>query len=330
MNRFTTTALTVATAAATCAAGPLDTKNVSSKATWMIHVDLEAAHHSKLAQSIKAHSEVDDDEFMEIAQALGINPLEDVFSVTAYGSTEDPENPILVFETIRDIKSVFDRIERVSEGEVAVTASKLHGHDAFVLSGGGGDSEEIFAAVRDGSRGRSYVFAAPSGGLLGHGLAVASGEAENLTDSHSRLGGIEARKGTIVMLAATELDKIEDLKNESVAIGQAERVLFQLGEYDGEFFANASLTVADSKDARRLAQIATGGLALIQIMASGDPEMEPFTDLLAGIDIDIHGDTISVSVEWDVDDLLEHMDELEGMDWEEIAEDAETGWWNRQ
>ena len=71
---------------------PLERGWVSVEAEWMVHADVEAWNASTIGSFVMEHAEdfdIDLDELDDFQEATGLDPREDLFSVTVYGWGSD-------------------------------------------------------------------------------------------------------------------------------------------------------------------------------------------------------------------------------------------------
>lgn len=297
MKRLLCTALLATLIAIPAMAGPVKPKWISAKAQWAAHIDLDAARDSKLGQFIIEHRDEFDIDFGELEE-MGINPLEDFYSVTLYG-TRHPEKDGVVIIQMND--TVDDLIEMALAEAPDFKEIDILGRTGYSM-----DNGETVAYVHRSSSGKRTIVLTNDIDRLAHAIRVIEGDRDNVTKKHPDMKS--PRKGTILIAHAAGVPWLtEDDNPASRIIEMSEDISVQIGEYQNEAFAQVRFTVPDEDNVRNIKQIIEGVLALGRMVASSDPDSEiaPFADFLDGIKIRSEDGSIQLSCAFAADALLE-------------------------
>jgi len=291
-------------------AGGLEPTWVSSHARWIAHVDVEAALASDLvAQAMEhgGHVNVEWDELEEVQRELGIDPREDVDSVTIYSAEDDPEQAVILIVTNSKIDGALDRLERhVSSRPAAV--------DGFTLrrwqEDGHGDSIHTYVARKQGSDER-VLLVSPDEDAIVHGVRVLRGHAASLSRADL---DVAPSPGAFVYFAAP--DGMGALADEIEPASQVARLVkslvFEAGEFGGSVFLGLTVETDDVAEARKFTQILQGASALLALISESEEDVRPLLPLLQGLQVRSDGPVVRIRFEHETAALLELAMEASG------------------
>jgi hypothetical protein len=291
-------------------AGELDQTRLPADAQWVLHLDLETLRTTKLGshlmELVRAHegdADLDIEELDEIWKELQVDPLQDVRSVTVHGTGgEDAVAQIRMSKKADEILAKLSQVTRVHQVAVG---------DLSMLAIGDSD-DELFAFVQKTSADERTIVLADDAERVAHTAKVLLGKAPNLKASGASAFARGPSAGTWLFVATrSPLSKITDFDPTSHVAELVQGGVLELGEKDETFFASLEVDARSNDDARRLASIVQGGLALLEL-ATGDEEVpESAREMLRALSVEQLGTGVKLSVRLPAQELIQMLDELE-------------------
>ncbi|MEM0983472.1 MAG: hypothetical protein AAGI17_05950 [Planctomycetota bacterium] len=303
MNARLTAAAALMTLSGAAVAGPVNLDSIPRDAQLVVHVDVEAIAGSDLFGGLLAglaDADFDVDGLSELRE-MGINPVEDILSITVVGFDIEDEEAVVMMETTDALDRVVDQLGqmvRFREGPNGWNVGAMDGEGAF--------------AYTSGRRGTRRV-------ILGEDASLVRGALRG-----GGFDGPEPRRGALVYGTVGNLSAIvgDELPP---FIGEIRSAFFTLGEEDDGLGARLSIETGDRKAANALSQTANGFLGLARM--SMPPEIEQFGDLIDGLNISSDGAFLTASLFLSADDLQDALAANFGeFDLEEWVAEEEAEW----
>ena len=309
MNSWLTTALLLLPPSAPTS--DLDLRLVPADTPFLVHLDVRALLASELVTQGLAEAGIAAEDLSELGdlremtQALGVNPIEDLYSVTVFSSGSATDQGAALLRTSAKLDAVLEMV-RLS-GELRV--GRLEGHDVYGL-------EEALAYVHPGKDAgeRLLVLTSDEAQLWG-AIQVLEGRAPSLASARSsRLGAGDARPGTF--LAVEVGDVLSELARE---VGEPASRLARLvggfslaaGEHQGKFFVDVALETAGEDQARQVSDIVRGLTALVALV--GEDDIPPLArELLGAVQASTDGSRVRFRFERASRSMIEDLRELHG------------------
>jgi len=288
-------------------AGGLRKDWVAADAEWVVHVDMEAFVASKIGQAM-----LDEDDpielnahFDELKNELGLDPRTDVMSVTAWGSgTEDDEQGVIVAVTSDRVEAALDGLRE--KDAVDVDTIEIAGREVHVISD---DDEHLFVHVRRTSRDDRRVLLLSDGkDAMRHALRVLENETPSLEAGGSALAKRAPREGSIVYASVTDVSRLPEMEAASQIVKLSDAITVDVSEREGVLHGSASISADTTENARNIADVVQGLIALGRLMAGGDDEFRQLTD---AVRIDADGRVITIGLQIETDALIGAMEHLE-------------------
>lgn len=314
MKRLLTACVLATVICLPASAGSLKKNWVSAKAQWVAHIDVDAARESSIGKFLIEHRDELDIDFGEMEE-MGINPIEDIDSVTLYG-VGDPEHEGVIIVQMND--SIDRLIEKAREQADDFEEIEVDGIKMYSI-----DEGENFVFVHKGRKGRRTVIITGATDRLIHAINVIEGDARSLDDIDSPTLKGSPKKGAICYAQAAGLPWLHDDDDPaSQVVKLAKRIIFQVGEYHEEAFATLSVYTAKEEDANNITAILNGMIALGRMLASQkDSDFAQLNPLLDAVKISSNGNGINISASFAAEELLAHVQKL--MDQHEVDEDED-------
>jgi hypothetical protein len=291
--------------------GPgVDAAMIPADARWLAHVDVQGMFNSTLFKTLQGlepdldfHNNPD---VAELRQMLGFDPFAEVKSVTAYGLPRDEEAAVIMIRTSAAAESAFSLLEQHLDRR----QTSMGGVDMQHWSEGHGDDMYTYMARKEGSDARLLLVAGHAHDLA-MGVNALRGEIDSLADEP----GLNTSAGPGVLAMVSASGRLAELGHDPEAeriAKMVESIQASLSENDGVLAVAVSVTAKNAADAMAARQMIQGGLAFVGLMARNEPEAAPILPLIDSLEVQTHGNTLSLRIERHVDDLVALIHELEG------------------
>ncbi len=266
-------------------AGPLEKDRVSANARWVVHIDVDAFRAADSARKIADGWLGRDPARRHLAwlrEQIGLDPLQDLRSITFYGTHVELGRGVVVIRAAIDRKRLVDYLKKQPGYQTA-------SHGAHPL--------HVFQAPGDERRQHNVVgcLQAPSVIVFGRdigdvtaALDVLDGKSPALA-ADSRLAK-DIPSGTILWLAATDPAGAE-MPFKSPFVKLSKQLLLALGEHDREVFLDVKLTTRSKEDAARVRQTIDSFRAFAKQQSGGGEDVER---LFQTLEVSTTGQTVGV------------------------------------
>ncbi|HYE63216.1 MAG TPA: hypothetical protein VD997_14570 [Phycisphaerales bacterium] len=274
-------------------AGPLNRALVDRDASWLVHVDAEAAQRSSLhAFMLRRLDESDKAKLEECRKRFGITPA-DIKGLTVYGFSV-AEDGVAVITTTGKADELAVKLPTAGLEDFKTRVEGAVHYFSFKHEG-----QTFHAAVRpSGAPDERLVLIAGTAGALEKGLKVAAGLAPSLSgevQANNLLATAEPDRASIVFVVAR--DMANDPQAKANFLRNAKGVVVDIGETgEGarEVYANLTLTATNAKVAEELRQTCQGMIALGTMLAR-ENKADGIVESLQGVKVVLDGDKLSVT-----------------------------------
>ena len=295
------TALTTAllSTASVAWAGSLNREAIPATAKWVVHIDVEAMNGSQVgACLIKVLQSQEDNPLNKIEAQLGLNLLEDIYSLTAYGLGEPPAKGIAVEVTDEDVSisaiakprentvilavtndAVQAVIETLSADEQRYKKITRDGHTIHAWSDDDGEEKWLLFTQRTKGEARRVVLASNNADALLAGIKTLLGDAPSLGGNDDANILASPRTGSILFSAANDIGELTGPKGASAIVQQIDKIALDLSEQDGMANLTLSLRAQSAQAAASITQILQGVIAMATLTL--DPEAEETASIRA-------------------------------------------------
>ena len=292
---------------------------------FVVHFDVEGFKATQLWKHLSEKGEeldLDFDEFEEIEDELGIDPLTDVRAVTLYKIENEEDPTVVLFSSTPKVDEALARHQQESDYRRIVSSGiELHtwsDHDSS-------DDERMFAYVHAAGQERVVVVSSNEQSAV-HAARVLRGEDPSHASAGTMLTLAPAR-GSFLYMAAAEIPHLGELQPASQVFGLAQGIQVDFGEAGGYLRAHMGVTTASAEDALNISNVINGLISLARLAGS---ELGELLELLTGIRLNTRGSEVLFDFEFGVDRLIEilesvHADLDEDLDQENLTPADEPG-----
>ena len=290
--------------AASVQGGPVELKHVAADATWLAHVDVDAARASKVVQAFvqECGKQCDKEshglrERVEaIVKRSGLQHCKDLHGITAYGPRIEPHNGVVMIQADWNSKVLAEKAEKAPDHKTMeygtykihtwtmhkcskhphTVAGVLYKPDLLVL----GSSPELVKAA----------------------LGVLDGKAANITTKTGPLT-VKVSEGTIFLARAVGLNHAEVLRHCPV-LHLIDQFDYQEGEHNGQWSGQLTVTAESKAVADDLKKVADGFFAMVSLHLHGQPKL---VEILHHVGTTVDGNVATLSFHESADAMVAQM-----------------------
>ena len=308
MNKSTIAVLFLAAfASAPLLAGPVQDKQISVAAKWVVHVDVDGFVASGVGQYLIQKGK-DKDLAAKTAtfkEKFGFDPLVDLQGVTLYGEDFDQAGGVAIIQAKVDQATLLKRLaQNTGHKELKYGDRVVHQW-----------TQEATGRMPAGDRfGTFYsddiTVIAQTLAVLQHAVDVLDGKSDNLTKAKSSLLP-KSPKGTFFVASAVDIalpknDKARRPMLQNISSGSA-----VAGEDDAGLFYKGEMTAKTAEDAARIQQVIEGfmDLALLSERAAvADVPAPDASALLKGVKASTEDKVVSLEASASLQDVQTFID----------------------
>jgi len=311
----------IALLAAPASAAPLDPAHVPADAKWVIHVDFKALGHTKLADQVREKR----GHLLWAARTwlqnrYGIDPREDLDSLTAFGNSYEAHTGTLILKANFDQQKVQARLEqkpnvqKMSLGDYTVYTMPLEpDHPYNRQAANKADANEAERAAQQHPRTVSVVLmdgktmvVTSSRDRVQAALDLVKGTATAVAKRDMPLLS-KLSEGTIFYGAADKLGGIKEHEGFFPILSQHEQIFSSIGVKDNHVFKELTLVAQSEEVAQDMKSFLEGMNALGRVWAADSVALK---QLVENKEITCEGKTVMAKGHADSDTVLKALDEL--------------------
>ena len=293
MNYSAAFATVVLSTASVTWAGSLNRDAIPATAQWVIHIDVEAMNSTKVgACLIDRLQNQEENPLNQIEAELGIKPLEDLYSLTAFGFGKPPAKGLAIEVTDEDLRigaitrpgenavilavtndAVDKVIEQLSADPEHYSQTKLAGHTVHTWSDSGGDERwHLYQRPTKAGTRRVLLFS-ENAEALAAAIKVLAGDAASLSDNEDAGDMVSPRAGSIVFAAASDIGKmVGDNGGASALLQQTDKIAVEISEQEGQVNLTVSVRAKSADLATTITQVVQGAIAMATLAMDPDAE----------------------------------------------------------
>lgn len=280
-----TSAALVLAFAAPATAAPLSSKTIPAQAGVVAHIDLDAIRGSstygvltkKFAKEIGEGKQ----ELQSELAPFDIDILLNASGMSFWAKGDDSDDGAVIMHGIdtRKLSKLIDKIPgHKQEKKRGLTIHSIDGDGSFALVG----SRVVFA--KDASQVILTV-------------DVIEGRAKSIARSR-QMPSLKGTNGSF-LVAAIDANTAKSLRQHTqsalLSKGSIQGAVFQIGERNGNLKANLTVQTSGSDVAKKLTEVAQGGVALLSL-AADEPELKR---LISGLSINQQGSNVVAEISVD-------------------------------
>ena len=280
-------AVTLLAAIGVARAAPVDFKNVAADATWLAHLDVDAASSSQVVKAVLANclsAQDNEGPLSEFLERIGLDPHKDLHGITLYGPKIGPGEGVAVIHARLNMSAVVRRLKRAPDHDTLDYRDyRIH---TWTKHHWTRYPREVAATFY-----KPDVFVmASSVDLLKTAIDVLDEKSPSLAGKESPLTG-EGPAGAVLAIRAIAIDKA-DFRGRFPVTQLLRRFQYTAGEHDGKWFKNVVIEADSPQTAERLKQVVEGHRAMFWLRFHNRPEVLAILDDLK---INVNGNTLQVS-----------------------------------
>jgi len=269
-------------------AGPLSTAQVTAGADWVVHADYDQFNKSELGRLIRAElGQLGlEQKMLDFETVFSFHPLDDIHSVTIYGSGDDQEKAVVLidgtFETEKLVSLVRmnPQYERIDYGNFT-----LHSWVDENKKDPNAPGRRMYGCVYKDN------LVLVSAGLLSlkQAVDVLAGTAPNAAGSFKQ--AVLDKKGAFLQLAVNAVGTIAQNNRKAALLRQTEELGAVFGEDEGIVYVNLSLKAVSEDVALNVKKMLDGIIAFMSIAGGEKPVL---ADIASQLDVTCVDRTITL------------------------------------
>jgi hypothetical protein len=257
--------------AATATAGPLDLKQVSAGAKWMVHFDVDAMRQSTLVQraydkcvNAFPNAEARLRETTDLVEHLGMDLTRDLHGLTAYGMKVGQLDGVFLVDANVDQKMLLEKADQAPDHKVTPHgAYQIH---SWIDAQGKKHEHPMSGAFYK----PSVLVFAPTVELVAAALDVLDGKSPALAGKPSPLAAAPPA-GTMFLIRAVGLADAK-LPWKSPLVTQSEVFGITVGEQDAKVLAEGKLATKSKETAEQVKSIVDGARSMAELQHGNDAD----------------------------------------------------------
>jgi len=254
-------------------AGPLVIEQVSGGASWVAHTDYQQFNNSWTGQLIRKElvNLGIEEKLTNFATVFSFHPLDDVQDVTIYGTGKDREKAVVL------IKGVFDKerilaLVRMNPQHKEITYGDIVLHEWFDENQQGSNDSAGQMMYGCFYQDDLIVMGAGMEGVK-QAIDVLNGSAPNAASGVFNQAALDA-KGAFFQVAGKRVGEMVGQEPKAAAFQQTDQLGLAIGEVDGKFYIELSLTATKSEEtAQAITQMLEGILAFVSLPNEEQPNL---------------------------------------------------------
>ncbi len=250
-------------------AGPLVIEQVSGSASWVVHANQQQFKKTQIGQLIRTEM-VNlgiEENLSNFAQIFSFHPLDDVRDVTLYGTGKDREKAVVLVDGFFDKERILTLLRMNPEykdikyGNIVLHQwidenqkdpnELMYGcfyRDDLIVMGAGLEAVKLAVDVLNGSAKN-----AAGGGIFNQTALDA--------------------KGAFFQAVGTRVGEMLGQGPDAAAFRQTDQLGLAIGEVDGKFYIELSLTAKSEETAQAITQMLEGILAFVSLPNEEQPNL---------------------------------------------------------
>ena len=281
MKHLTALAMALLSTASVAWAGAFNPDAVSVEARWVVHLDVEALTSSEFgACLIKGLQSQEENPLSQMEAQIGINPLEDIYSLTAYGTGEPPAKGVSVEVTGEEVTvgavarpgenavvvavmsdAIDALIQKVAADEQRYEKISRAGYTIHSWADENSDARWYLYQQPMENESRRLVLASDNSDALFEGIRVLAGDAPSLADVN-RDDRQHPQPGSILFASVDDIADLAGHKAASELLKQTKRLAVNLSETQGNVLLSISADTDSPEAATTIMQVIQGALAM--------------------------------------------------------------------
>ncbi len=267
-------------------AEPLDSKKVPADVKWLAHIDADAIKAGKVPRTIGAlwlKVPSARERLKVLGKTIGMDPAEDLHSVTIYGRRHTQVDSVVVLRAEVDRKRLIAFLKRrpgyhtVPYGDHELIAwTEKKGQEEGHTVTGSFYQPTVMVFGRDAAE-------------VKKALDVLDGTSPGLAEDAPLLAP-DAPTGAMIQAHAADLASMH-LPFKSPLVRKSRFFSLFLGEHDGEAFGVARIVTETAEIAGQVRTVVEGLLAMAELQFDSDKEA---TEVLQAVKVSTDGNTVTV------------------------------------
>lgn len=282
-------------------AAPLAESDVAADAKWVVHLDVDAFHETKIGG--QAHDRAEKNErlqkfFGRVRDEIGVDLEKDLHGATVYGTDFTPNSAVLIVYCHGDKDKILDHIRSKPDFSESKTDDGQEIYSWSEKFGGRGQPHTVWVAFKKG-----MGIHAASEETLKAALAVIGGKG-GLSSSSPLVADVP--KGAFFFANAIGITEA-NLPVKAPMAKQIDEIHLAIGENDTDDFVNIEVDATNADTAKQLKNMADTFTGMAALQATEHPEVQ---QLMSGLKVEAKDKALTAEFKIAPDDLIKILDKL--------------------
>lgn len=269
-------------------AGSFDVKQVSADARWVAHLDVGTLKQTELGRFVLKEMATDEAnrKFEAFKAVFQFDPREDLDAVTAYGTGQENEEGVALFQGRFNTDQLVTLIKANAN-----YSSEVHGSRIIHswIDEKKPDTRTYGCAVRN-----DQVVVGDSEALVKQAVDVLEGRAPCMTDVAALPGLADAGQSTF-FIGSADMKAMPNVDPKAAVLKQNEAVSLAFGETNGRLNGTMRMVAKDVQTATAVHAIAQGLVSLAMLDANQDPKV---VQMVQAIQFSVSGKEVSLRLDY--------------------------------
>jgi hypothetical protein len=285
-------------------AGPLAKEQVSGRANWVVHADVERFRTTQIWEHIRP--ELDNlgiqEKLLNFETIFTFHPIDDVRNVTIYGKGQDRKNAVALIEGTFDKQKLLAIVGMNPEHEEIGYADRVvHKWVDENKKGPDGLGEITYGCFFQDD----LIMIGAGLDAIKHAIDVLKGSARNAANVDF-VQPPAGTKGAFLQIMAYDLAQIVGDKPDTAALKQAEQLGLLVGEMEGRPYAGLILKAKSEEAAQAINKMLDGIVAFVTLSGEDNPKL---AKLANNVKLSCEHSTVLVRLEADPSTVVQCLKE---------------------
>lgn len=303
---MTVLAVAVLMAVAPVFGGQLLRSQVAADADWVVHLNFEQLVKSQLGRLVRDELAKQglEEQLQGFETIFSFHPLDDIRDVTIYGTGNDREKAVALFEGSFDPDKLVALVrmnpdyEEIKHGDVIV-----HSWVDENKKDPNGPDQRMYGCIYE----NNTVLLGAGLEAIKQGRDVLSGSAANAGAAGVFKQALLSAEGAFFQVAANAVNDLADHRNEAALLEQIDELGAAIGEDDGKFYVNLSLRAESEEVSQNVRKMLEGIIAFLSFAGGEHPSL---AELAKKLDISNVDRTITVYFESTPESIFAFLKEI--------------------
>jgi hypothetical protein len=252
-------------------AGPLQLREVSRDANWVVHTDYERFSKSVIGKLIRTELVVQgmEEKMKSFSTVYSFHPIDDIRDVTVYGRGKDKEEAVVLVDGRFDEGKLIALVSmNAKHREIPYGGVVLHRWLHEERKKDKIETQMMYGCILE----RRIVVMSAGLDAVKRAVDVLKGSAANAV-GHSFDWGDRAAVGVFFQAMATSVGALTAQEKKATVLRQTDTLDLVIGEEKDRFYCNLNLSAKSSEVAQNVDKMLAGMIAFASLAGEAQPQL---------------------------------------------------------